>query len=94
MKDPYAIIREVQVTEKGTDLSEGQNKYMFSVDRSANKLEIKRAVETLFKVQVEAVNTQRYRGKPKRERTRGFGRRPDWKRAIVTLKQGDRIEQA
>ena len=92
MKDPGMIIKGVQVTEKGTDLRERENKYLFEVDLSANKIEIKRAVESLFNVSVAAVNTMKYRGKKKRERTVRYGRRPDWKRAVVTLKEGSKID--
>jgi large subunit ribosomal protein L23 len=92
MKDPRSIVKELQVTEKGTELGERQNKYLFRVDRAANKIEIRRAVEQLFKVSVTNVNTLRYRGKRKRERTVSYGKRSDWKRAVVTLKRGDKID--
>ena len=92
MKHAGAIIRKIQLTEKGTLLSESQNKYIFRVEPSANKMEIKRAVEGLFRVSVTKVNTMRYKGKRKRERTVRYGNRPDWKKAIVTLRDGDRID--
>ena len=92
MKDPRSIIRQLQVTEKGTDLGERENKYLFRVDPGANKIEIRHAVEQLFKVSVTGVNTLRYRGKRKRERSMSYGRRADWKRAVVTLKRGDKID--
>ncbi len=92
MKQPHDIIKSVQLTEKGTGLMEKQNKYFITVDPSANKIEIKRAVEAAFKVSVSKVNTMNYAGKKKRERTAQFGKRPDWKRAIVTLKQGEKID--
>ncbi len=60
MKRPESIIKEVQVTEKGTELTDKANQYFFRVDRDANKIEIKQAVETLFNVKVRAVNTMRY----------------------------------
>jgi len=85
------IIKGVQVTEKGTDLA-ALNKYILEVDRSANKTEIKKAVASLFNVTVLSVNTQSYKGKPKTLRNRRIVRTPDWKRAIVTLKAGDRID--
>ena len=85
------IIKGIQVTEKGTDLA-AQNKYILEVDKSANKTEIKKAVASLFNVTVLAVNTQNYLGKPKTLRNRRVIRTPDWKRAIVTLKPGDRID--
>jgi large subunit ribosomal protein L23 len=94
MKDAGSIIRQMQVTEKGTAQQEKENKYFFSVARDANKIEIKRAVEAIYGVQVAAVNTMNYAGKPKRERTARYGRRPDWKRAVVTLKEGSKIDLA
>ena len=92
MKDPNAVIRKIQLTEKGSILSEMHNKYLFEVDCNANKMEIKAAVEDLFGVNVEKVNTMRYLGKQKRERSAKYGKRSDWKRAVVTLKEGDKID--
>ena len=92
MKDPYAVIKTVRVTEKGTALSEKNNQYQLVVDRRANKVDIKHAVEKAFKVKVLRVNTMHVRGKPRRERTIQFGRTPAWKKALVTLKEGDKIE--
>lgn len=92
MKDVSSVIKKLQVTEKGTDLKDKQNKYLFKVDPSANKIEIKKAVEKLFNVSVKGVNTMRYDGKKKRERTAKYGKKPDWKRAVVTLKEGDKID--
>ena len=94
MREPAAIIRELQITEKGTVLAETQNKYLFKVTPSANKIEIKRAVEKTFGVQVAAVNTMKYSGKRKRERSVRYGKRPDWKRAVVTLREGHKIDLA
>ena len=71
---------------------EKENKYFFLVAGSVNKLEIKRAVEELYKVSVSKVNTVNYRGKLKRERTMTYGRTAGWKRAIVTLAEGSKIE--
>jgi len=94
MKNPREIIKYAQLTEKSTRLSERENKYYFEVDRNANKLEIKRAVEQLFKVTVTKVNTANYRGKVKTRRERGarYGRQSAWKRAIITVKQDQKIE--
>ncbi len=92
MKDASSIVRDIQVTEKGTRLGETQNKYLFRVARSANKIEIKRAVEQLFGVSVKSVNTMNYSGKKKRERTTRYGKRADWKRAVVTLRKGSNID--
>lgn len=83
------IVRPV-VTEKSTDLMP-LNKYTFVVHRDANKLQIKQAVEEIFKVKVLAVHTSRTLGKLKRQ-GRFIGRRPERKKAIVTLREGDRIE--
>jgi large subunit ribosomal protein L23 len=84
----------MQATEQGTVRAYKQNQYFFEVDPDANKPEIKRAVEVLYGVKVDAVNTMQYRGKKKRVRTIRYGRRADWKRAIVTLKEGSKIEMA
>jgi large subunit ribosomal protein L23 len=85
------IIRRLQVTEKGTRLAAG-NQYLLEVAREANKIEIRRAVETTFGVHVLAVNTQNHRGARHRLRDGRVARRQDWKRAVVTLKPGERIE--
>jgi len=92
MKNPYEVIKTVLVTEKSSDLVE-TGKYTFRVPRQANKIEVRSAVEQVFNVSVTAVNTCNYQGKSKR--TRGsskMGRRPSWKKAVVTLKAGDEIE--
>lgn len=91
MKSPHEIIRRPLLTEKGTRLKEEQNKYLFEVARAANKIEIKKAVEALFRVHVLSVNTVSLKGKEKRV-GRFRGRTSDWKKAIVTLKAGDTIE--
>jgi len=88
MKHAGEILKGLQLTEKGTALSETGNKYFFRVDRGSNKIEIKRAVEEAFGVKVAKVNTMCYAGKRKRERTVRYGRRSDWKRAVVTLAEG------
>jgi large subunit ribosomal protein L23 len=92
MKGVSVIVPALQLTEKGTRLNAAENKYFFKVPTAANKQQIKAAVEKLFKVSVLAVNTMNYEGKKKRERTAQYGKTADWKRAIVTLKQGDKIE--
>ena len=94
MNEPYDIIDTVRLTEKATLLAEKQNKYVFRVRPHANKNQIKQAIELLFKKSVVSVNTCNYAGKKKRERTAAFGRQADWKKAIVTLKKGDKIELA
>ncbi|MBI9019786.1 MAG: 50S ribosomal protein L23 [Verrucomicrobia bacterium] len=92
MKDIYQIINKVLLTEKGTRLSEEENKYIFSVNPKANKAEIKQAVEKFFKVKVVAVNTMNRQGKKKRERTASAGRTAAWKRAVVTLAEDSKID--
>lgn len=94
MNEPYDIIETVRLTEKATLLAEKENKYVFRVRPHATKTQIKQAIEKLFKKTVVAVNTANYAGKKKRERTASFGRQADWKKAIVTLKEGDKIELA
>ena len=91
MEEPYKIIRRPLITEKSTIQKEMNNQLAFEVDRRANKIEIKKAVESIFKVQVEDVRTQNYQGKIKRL-GRYSGRRRHWKKAIVTLKPGQKIE--
>ena len=91
MNDPRSIVRRALITEKGTTLRETQNQYHFEVARDANKIEIKRAIETIFSVKVGSVRTQQLRGKVKRQ-GRFAGRRSDWKKAIVTLKPDQKIE--
>lgn len=83
------LIRPI-VTEKSTALME-QGKYTFRVPFAATKIQIRQAVEQIFKVKVQAVNTMRYEGKLKRM-GRTQGRRSDWKKAVVTLKPGEAIE--
>ncbi|NLF22460.1 MAG: 50S ribosomal protein L23 [Lentisphaerae bacterium] len=90
MKDPE-IIKRVQVTEKGTQLAAG-NQYLLEVARDANKIQIRMAVEKTFGVHVVAVNTQNYNGRPRVLRNRRVVRGSDWKRAVVTVKAGERIE--
>lgn len=90
-----SIIISPIVSEKATSQSEKLNRYSFTVDKTANKLEIKKAVEQNYGVTVEAVNTVRYQGKIKtRNTTKGLavGRTNSYKKAIVTLKQGEVID--
>lgn len=90
MKKPYEVLKSMLHTEKGTAMAP-ENKYLFWVDKSANKIEIKSAVEAIYKVTVKKVNTAAARGKNKRVRY-VMGKTPDWKKAIVELKSGDKIE--
>ena len=89
-KEARDIILRPVVTEKSVDLLQ-QNKYVFKVRMDANKIDIKRAVEEIFKVKVIDVNTMRVKGKEKRM-GRSVGRTRDWKKAIVELAAGDSIE--
>ncbi len=91
MRNPRKVIRAPLVSERSTSMRIDENKYVFKVDKKANKLEIRRAIEELFKVKVEDVTTMMMHGKPKRL-GRFEGRRPDWKKAIVRLKKGETIE--
>lgn len=88
--DAPTIIRSPIITEKLAEMA-GERKYAFVVARSANKVQIKKAVSEMFKVNVVDVNTVIIHGKKRRVRYR-IGRRPDRKKAIVTLKEGDKIE--
>ena len=87
----YQIVKQTHVTEKATTDSLNRNAYHFRVPTTANKVEIRHAIEALFDVKVESVNTLRVKGK---ERRRGWvkGQKPDWKKAMVTLKEGDTID--
>jgi len=91
MKEPQKIIRRPLITEKSTRQKEDARQYAFEVRRDANKIEIQSAVERLFKVKVLQVRTVNVLGKLKRLGRR-YGKRPDWKKAIVTLREGDRID--
>lgn len=91
MKAPEDVIIRPIISEKMEYLKEAQRRYAFRVRRDANKIDIKNAVEAIYKVTVEAVNVMNRRGKKRRLRFTE-GRRPDWKKAIVTLKEGDTIE--
>jgi len=87
----YRIVRKPRVTEKGLKMVENHRAYPFEVAPTANKVEIRQAVEAIFDVKVEKVRTQNYLGKLKRL-GRHFGRRPAWKKAIVVLVDGYAIE--
>jgi large subunit ribosomal protein L23 len=87
----FEIIKTARLTEKGTRQGDKYNQYTMVADRRANKFQIRKAVEELFKVKVVAVNTLNVRGKSRRKRTTGAGKEADWKKAIVTLRAGDKI---
>lgn len=88
----FDIIKTVRLTEKGTRQGEKYNQYTVVADRRANKYQIRKAVEELFQVKVLACNTMNVRGKLRRQRTPQAGRTANWKKAIVTLKEGDKIQ--
>lgn len=90
MKDIYQVIEKPLVTEKSVDQT-ADGKYTFRVSKTANKIEIANAVEQIFNVKVHGVNTLTVKGKKKRVRYK-TGRTPDWKKAIVTLEPGNKIE--
>jgi large subunit ribosomal protein L23 len=87
----FDIVKTVRITEKGTRQSEKFNQYTVVTDARANKIQIRQAIQELFNVKVLKVNTLNVRGKLRRQRTAAEGRTPHWKKAIVTLKEGDRI---
>jgi len=91
MKPENVIRRPIVLTEKASRLREHANQVVFEVARSANKVEIKDAVQALFNVKVESVNTLVMRGKDRRM-GRSYGKMQNWKKAIVTLKKGDAID--
>jgi large subunit ribosomal protein L23 len=91
MKDIYQVIKKPLITEKANILKEKENKVAFVVDRGANKAEIKEAVERLLKVKVLKVHISNMKGKPRRI-GRSIGKRPDWKKAVVSLRPGDRVD--
>ena len=87
----FEVVRTVRLTEKGTRQGEKYNQYTVVADRRATKPQIRQAVQDLFKVKVVSVNTMNVRGKLRRQRTTQAGKASDWKKAIVTLKEGDKI---
>ncbi|TMA97932.1 MAG: 50S ribosomal protein L23 [Deltaproteobacteria bacterium] len=91
MKNPQDVIQAPLISEKGTQLTESANQVLFKVRPDANKIEVKQAIETLFKVKVVQVHMARYLGKVRRI-GRNTGRRSDWKKAYVTLRDGDKID--
>ncbi len=89
--NPFDVVKTARLTEKGTRQGTKFNQYTIVADPRANKFQIKKAVEELFKVKVTRVNTLNVRGKARRQRTAQAGKAPNWKKAIVTLKEGDKI---
>ncbi len=86
------VVKSMLRTEKGT-LQAPQRKYLFAVDLAATKIQVRQAIESLYQVKVSKVNTSIMHGKLRRLRAQ-LGRRPDWKKAIVTLREGSKIETA
>lgn len=91
MTNSFDLIRRPIITEKATDAKDFHNKVTFAVDVRANKTAIKRAVEEVFKVKVEKINIVNVKGKVKRL-GKHIGKRPDWKKAVVTVAEGQTIE--
>ncbi len=91
MADIHELLQRPLYTEKGLNLKDKENKIIFRVKKSANKSEIKKAVEKIFKVKVAGVNTINVLGKKKRV-GKFSGKTSDWKKAIVTLKKGEKLE--
>jgi large subunit ribosomal protein L23 len=91
MEAENIIKKPILLTEKAARLRENDNQYIFAVDQRANKIQIKSAVEQLFGVTVTAVNTSIVRGKFRRM-GRGYGKLQNWKKAVITLKDGDDIQ--
>jgi large subunit ribosomal protein L23 len=92
MKSPYEILQKPIVTEKSLDVKERYRTLCFRVHPEATKVEIKEAVQAVFKVKVSSVHTSGYAGKMRR-RGRTFGYRPDWKKAYVKLKAGEKVPE-
>jgi large subunit ribosomal protein L23 len=91
MKTIYSVVKKPIFTEKGAGLKESQNKILVEVSIDANKIEIKKSIEEIFKVKVDKVSTINVLGKWKRF-GRSLGKRPDRKKAIITLKKGEKLD--
>lgn len=91
MRSQFNLIRNPRITEKVVLMKEMENKVVFEVAKDANKIEIKKAIESIFKVKVKKISTLNVKGKIKRQ-GRTEGKRADWKKAIVTLEEGSTIE--
>ena len=92
MKSAYQILRRPVITEKGLAIKEHENTLVFQVAKQATKTEIKEAVQTIFKVKVDSVRTANFAGKERR-RGKFTGYRPDWKKAFVRLKAGEKMPE-
>lgn len=91
MKSIFSVVKKPMFTEKGAGLKESQGKVLVEVYKDANKIEIKKAIEEIFKVKVEKVSTINTIGKLKRQ-GKYAGKRPDKKKAIITLKRGEKLD--
>jgi len=91
-KNPREIIFEPLITEKGTHLKADNNAYLFAVNKNSNKIEIKWAIKQMFNVKVKKINTIKVKGKPK-AMGQYVGKRPDWKKAIIYLEEGETIQE-
>lgn len=87
----FSVLLGAHISEKATRIAENDNQFVFRVDKAANKLAVKQAIETLFGVKVKSVRTLNVHGKSKRF-GRSLGKRSDWKKAYVTLQEGHRID--
>lgn len=92
MRDPFSIIHTARITEKGTALQERGNAYVFQVAKDATKIEIRQAIEAIFKKKVRRVNTMHVRGKVRRSRFGQPGRTNSWKKAVVVLADGEKLD--
>ena len=92
MKSAYQIIRKPVITEKGLGVKETEQTLVFEVNSKATKTEIKQAVQSIFKVKVDSIRTANFPGKERR-RGKFTGHRPDWKKAYVRLKQGEKMPE-
>ncbi len=92
MQNSFRIIKYVLRTEKSTEL-EPQNKYIFCVDKKANKIQIKDAIEFIYRVKVQNINTATMPGKKRKVRYK-TGKTPEWKKAVITLQKGQKINLA
>ena len=91
MSNEFNMISKPHLTEKVLYMYEDQNKVVFKIRKEINKIDLKRAIESVFGVTVESINTLNVKGKKKRL-GKWEGRRPSWKKAIITLREGDSIE--
>ncbi len=90
-RDPFDVLVKPLLTEKITGLQESANRIAFVVQTDVNRIEVRQAVESVLKVKVKSVNIMKVMGKKKRQ-GRHLGKRPDWKKAIVTLHEGEKVE--